>query len=131
MQRTRAATSKPLVAITPSPTGLAQYAPKDWWPDFPFAAIRPHVDAVATMTYWSHRKGTVEADAYTASDVRLVREATRDSRLPVHVIGSPTTAADIRSMAKAVRSTGAAGGSRYDWATTPSGLRTPLRDLRR
>ncbi|WP_298805170.1 hypothetical protein [uncultured Pseudokineococcus sp.] len=131
VQRTRAVTTKPLVAITPSPTGLAQYAPKDWWPDYPFAAIRPHVDALATMTYWVYRKGKVEAGAYTASDVRLAREVSRDARLPVHVIGSPTTAADVRSMAKAVRATGAAGGSLYDWATTPSGLRTPLRDLRR
>ncbi|MEJ5946563.1 hypothetical protein WDZ17_14795 [Pseudokineococcus basanitobsidens] len=124
-------TSKPLVAITPSPTGLAQYAPKDWWPDYPFAALRPHVDAVATMTYWSYRTGKVEAGAYAASDVRLAREAARDPRLPVHVIGSPTTTADVRSMGRAVRSTGAAGGSLYDWVSTPSGLRAPLRDLRR
>jgi len=53
----------------------------------PSAAARPHVDDVATITYWAYRKGRVGVDACTASDVRLARGATGDARQPVHVSG--------------------------------------------
>lgn len=70
--------------------------------DVPFAETQPHVDAVASMTYWAYRKGKVDVSPYTGSDLRLARKAGHDARLPVHVIGSPTTAADVRSRATAV-----------------------------
>lgn len=131
VQQLDAATTKPLVAITPSPTGLAVYAPKTWWPAYPFAQLRPSVDAFATMTYWSYRKGAVDAGDYTTSDVRRLRCEAQDPRTPVHVIGSPTTSADVLAFTSAVRRAGAVGGSLYDWMVTPSSLHGPLRDLRR
>jgi hypothetical protein len=133
LQRLHAAVDVPVITITPSPTAMALWAPKTWWPNYPFAAVAPFTDAFMTMSYWaSHKaKGQTTAAAEVLGDITRLRAAVPDPTVPLHVIGSPTTSADIADVARVLTEQNVAGGSVYDWASTKPALYSALRGLRR
>lgn len=104
----------------------------DAWPGFPWRALAPYYDAWMPMAYWSYRTpGEYWHDGYryTKENVDRVRLRLGDPDAVLSPIGSPTTAAHIEGMIRAVRETGAVGGSVYDWASTPQHLWPSLRPL--
>jgi len=124
------ATSKPVGVIVPSPTALELWAKATWWPSYPLAALGAAGDGVLTMTYWQYHRGRTTAAAQTAGDLERVHRAVGEA-VPVHVVGSPTTAADIAGFCGALRAGGAAGGSVYDAATTSRAVASAQRCARR
>lgn len=129
--RLRAATSKPVIAIVPSPVAMDDISPS-YWPRFPWRQLRPSYDAWMPMAYWSYRPpGSHWHDGYryTLENVRRIRSHISDPDAYVHPIGSPTAPAHIDGMVRAIRETRSIGGSVYDWAVTPPHMRANLRPL--
>ena len=116
--RRAAGEAYPLGAIVPSPHGLTLAEGRRWWPSFPFQALHAHVDAFLPMTYWTYRGTTTARAVYeTRRNVELLRAATRDPDVPVHVIGGladRSNAAAGRAFVEAATASGAAGFSFYD-----------------
>jgi hypothetical protein len=133
VKKLHAATSKPVITITPSPTALRFWAPKSYWPHYPFVKLALHSDAFMTMSYWkSHKaKGQTTAADETLGDISRIRFYLKDEQMPLHVIGSPTTRNDIGDFTAMLRDQHVQGGSVYDWASTKKGLYEGLKDLRR
>ncbi|MFI7587170.1 hypothetical protein ACIB24_08860 [Spongisporangium articulatum] len=130
IKQTNALTDKPIGLITPSPTAMARWS-TTFWPGYPFAAAAPYVDAYLPMTYWAwHRKQTTARGQITG-DVNRLRAIPEVAGKPIHVIGMTTWKSDARTFAALSRELELAGGSLYDWLTTPQALRKPLRGLRR
>ena len=111
----------PLGAITPSPAGLAMPHGQAWWPDFPYRALYRLYDAFLPMGYYTYHS-TTPSGAYwdTRRNIRLLREATDDPEVPIHLIGgaaSYSSAAEGRAFARAANRKGVIGASMYDQAT--------------
>jgi hypothetical protein len=108
----------PLGAIVPDQRS-STVAP-GLWPYFPYRAARPYYDAFLPMAYSTVRAhGAAAVYGYVASDLRFLRAATGDPRLPVHVIGGVTPrlrAGEAMAVARAARDGGAIGASFYSWA---------------
>ncbi len=129
--RLRAATSKPVIAIVPSPVAMDDISPS-YWPRFPWRQLRPSYDAWMPMAYWSYRApGSHWHDGYryTLENVRRIHRHLSDPDADIHPIGSPTAPAHIDGMVRAIRETKAIGGSVYDWTVTPAHMRANLRPL--
>lgn len=129
--RLRAATSKPVIAIVPSPVAMDDISPS-YWPRFPWRQLRTSYDAWMPMAYWSYRApGSHWHDGYryTLENVRRIHRHLSDPDAYVHPIGSPTAPAHIDGMVRAIQETRAIGGSVYDWAVTPAHMRANLRPL--
>jgi hypothetical protein len=112
-----------LGAITPSPLGMSLH-PK-YWPRFPFEQLRAVYDVFVPMGYYSyHGRGAAAARREVVAAVRIIRNATADPAVPIHVIGglaAATTRAEARAWAQAIADCGVLGYSLYDYLTT-----TPL-----
>jgi hypothetical protein len=111
----------PLGAITPSPAGLAMPHGRAWWPDFPYRRLHRLYDAFLPMGYYTYHSSTA-AGAYrdTRRNIRLLREETGDSDVPIHLIGGAaaySNAAEGQAFARAANDHGVLGASMYDQMT--------------
>jgi hypothetical protein len=84
----RAAVGKrvPIGAIIPSPPGM-RLVPH-YWPRFPYGALAARFDAFLPMCYFTYR-GTAPSFVrrYTSDCVQMIRDATGNPDVAVHVIG--------------------------------------------
>jgi hypothetical protein len=112
----------PLGAIIPSPVGM-QLKPR-YWPAFPYRQLAGVYDVILPMTYFTYRaRGTAAVLRYTSRSVAIIRRATGDAAIPIHVIGGisgSTAAADVRGFMRAVSSCAPIGFSLYDFYGTSS-----------
>jgi hypothetical protein len=109
-----------LGAIIPSPRGLIRVP--TYWPGFPYAELPSYYDVVLPMSYLTfHYHGEAVVEQYIRDNVEIVRQATGDPAIPVHVIGgiaddmSPGEAAAFVREAVSERVIGA---SLYEFART-------------
>jgi len=113
---------RPLSAIT-LPNVVTDVINLNYWPRFPWAAIKPFYDVWQPMAYWTNRQASSpyrSAELYTRENVDRLRAQLGDPNAVVHPvggIGDQTTAADIAGFLKAARDTRSVGASLYDWAT--------------
>jgi hypothetical protein len=109
-----------LGAVIPSPLGM-QLLPR-YWPGFPYRQLAALYDAFLPMSYFTYRaKGERAVHDYTARNVAIIRSATGDPDVPIHMIGgvaSRASAVDVRGFMRAVRECDVSGVSLYDFATT-------------
>jgi hypothetical protein len=110
----------PLGAIVPSPRGLQRLS---WyWPHFPFAELARTFDVFLPMSYFTYRTHVpAKSAAYTRLNINLLRKATGDPALPVHMIGGlarDASPAQVRQFVRAARFGNALGLSLYDFADT-------------
>lgn len=118
-----------LGAITPDPVT------QRYWPRFPWRAVRARFDVVLPMCYWTFRTaGNERVYRYAERALRLIRGATGDPAVPVHLIGGIASAAsdaEVRGFARAAVHFGAAGASLYDAPITRPGQWSGMARLRR
>jgi hypothetical protein len=123
----------PLGAIIPAPRGM-ELSPT-YWPNFPYTALHRTYDVFAPMGYYTNRvRGPAAAADYTRRNADIIRTATGDPAVPIHMIGggaAASTRAEVRGFANAVAGLGLLGGSLYDAATTRPGEWDELAVLRR
>jgi hypothetical protein len=105
-----------LGAIIPSPVGM-RLLPR-YWPDFPYAELARTFDVFLPMAYFSYRAhGHAAVSRYVQTSVRIIREQTDETALPIHVIGGLAAATDrteTAAFAQTSASCGALGLSLYD-----------------
>ena len=113
-----------LGAIIPAPRGMEQ-VPK-YWPDFPYAQLARIYDVFLPMVYWTFsEKGPDGTYGDLAWSLAILRDATGNPRLPIHVVGGTTDhakLAEVQAFAQVVHDEGPlVGWSLYDWfATKPA-----------
>jgi hypothetical protein len=110
----------PLGAIIPSPVGM-KLLPR-YWPRFPYAALARTYDVFLPMAYFSYRaRGPAAVNRYVQTSIRIIRNASGEATVPIHVIGglaSATNTTDIAAFAHAAASCRVHGLSLYDFDTT-------------
>src|SRR5918996_372150 len=129
--RARVGEGYPLGAIIPSPVGIELAG--DYWPGFPYRQLDEIYDVFVPMGYFTyHVNGATRVRDETAQNIRMLREATGDPTVPVHLIGGiadRTSAAEAREFVRAVREHGVLGASLYNWSLTRDHHRTELRSI--
>lgn len=124
-----------LVANVLPPVQMEELAPS-LWPGFPWAELGEYYEVFMPMGYFTFREDGHhwrDAEAYTAENVRRVRERVGDPDLPVHFIGGIadlTTVEDVEGMMRGAQASGAIGLSLYDVATTGTELWAPMQAWR-
>jgi len=114
--------NRPLSAIT-LPNVVTDVINLNYWPRFPWAAIKPFYDAWQPMGYWTNRQADSpyrNAELYTRENVVRLRAKLGDPAAvvsPIGGIGDRTTTADVDGFLKAARETKAIGASLYDWGS--------------
>jgi hypothetical protein len=109
-------------AIVPfNPRGLERH-PRTW-PAFPWAELAATADAFAPMVYTGgSMRGFDATYGYVTRALRLLRTATGNADVPVHVVGGVADRMgneELAGFAAAVTDDGGTVGvSLYDWATT-------------
>jgi hypothetical protein len=110
----------PLGAIIPSPVGM-KLLPR-YWPRFPYAELARTYDALLPMAYFSYRaRGRAAVARYVRTSIAIIRSATADATVSIHVIGGLADATDRGEAAAFVRAAatcGVHGLSLYDLDTT-------------
>jgi hypothetical protein len=111
----------PLAIIPFNPRGLERH-PRTW-PGFPWAELAATADAFAPMVYTGASvKGFDATYGYVTRALRLLRTATSDPDISIHVAGGVADRLgpeELAGFAAAVSDDGATVGvSLYDWATT-------------
>lgn len=125
----------PLSAVT-LPNVVTDVINLDYWPRFPWAALRPFYDVWQPMSYWTNRKSDSpyrNAELYTRENIERMRNSLGDPNAVVHPIGGigdRTTVGDIQGFVRAMRQTGSIGGSLYDWSTQSTSSYAPMREIR-
>jgi len=125
----------PLSAIT-LPNVVTDVINLNYWPRFPWAAIKPFYDVWQPMSYWTNRRSDSpyrNAELYTRENIERMRTSLGDPNAVVHPIGGigdRTTVADIQGFVRAMRHTGSIGGSLYDWSTQSPSSYAPMRAAR-
>lgn len=118
-----------LGAITPDPVT------QRYWPRFPWREVRERFDVVLPMCYWTFgTAGSARVYRYAERALRLIRGATGDPAVPVHLIGgiaSHASDSEVRGFARAAVDFGAAGASLYDAPITRPGQWSGMAELRR
>jgi hypothetical protein len=118
--RTAVGPSYPLGAIIPSPVGMERKPA--YWPGFPYRGLGSLYDVFLPMTYFTyHARGTAAVLRYTSRSVAIIRSATGNPAVPIHVIGGisrSTGAAEARGFMSAVSSCAPLGFSLYDFYGT-------------
>jgi hypothetical protein len=114
-----------LGAIVPSPRGM-ELVPK-YWPRFPWPELGGLYDVFLPMTYFTYRfEGPDAAYGYLARSLAIIRQATGDPDVPVHLVGGvadKTDTAEAEAFVQLVVDDGqVTGWSLYDWATTTSAV---------
>lgn len=124
-----------LVANVLPPVQMEELAPS-LWPDFPWAELDEYYEVFMPMGYFTFREDGHrwrDAEAYTAENVRRIRDRVGDPDLPVHFIGGIAdlmTVEDVEGMTRGAKATGAIGLSVYDVVTTGSELWAPMQAWR-
>jgi hypothetical protein len=110
----------PLGAIVISP--VATHRVPSGWPGFPYRALANYYDVFLPMGYYSYRTdGATAAFNYTRDTLQLLREDTRNRRLPIHAIGGEaeyTDGPEAKAFVDAVKRFDAIGASLYDFDTS-------------
>jgi hypothetical protein len=118
--RARTGDGYPLGAIIPSPVGIELAG--DYWPGFPYRKLDAIYNVFVPMGYFTyHVNGARKVHDETAENIRLLRAATGNPSVPVHLIGGiadRTSAAEAREFVRAVREHGILGASLYNWSLT-------------
>jgi hypothetical protein len=131
--RQTAGPAYPLGAIIPSPRGM-QLLPT-YWPRFPYAGLAEVYDVFLPMGYFTYRTHTERAAYdYTVRNAVIIRRATKNASVPIHLIGGvaeSASTAEVRGFVRAARTCGVAGGSLYDFGTTTAGHWASLSALKR
>lgn len=120
----------PLAAVVLPPLQLDLR--EGWWPDFPFAELRPYYDVYIPMSYSSFR-GTDARTTYhwNVGNVEEMRKRSGDPALPVHLAGGiADDFPEVGAFVRAVRDTDSIGGGLYDLHTTHPDAWRVLRRLR-
>jgi hypothetical protein len=113
-----------LGAIIPAPRGMEQVPA--YWPDFPYAQLAQIYDVFLPMVDWTFSvKGPDGTYGYLAWSLAILRAATLNPRLPIHLVGGTTDhtkLTEVRAFAQLVHDDGPiAGWSLFDWfATKPT-----------
>jgi hypothetical protein len=109
-----------LGAIIPSPRGLIRVP--GYWPGFPYAALPRYYDVVLPMSYYTfHYEGPDAVERYIRDNIEVVRRATGDPSIPVHVIGGlseDTSNLEAVAFARAISVERPFGASLYEYAGT-------------
>jgi hypothetical protein len=133
-RRLRAAvgTRYALGACIPSPAGMADNA--TYWPQFPYKTLAGIYDVFVPMGYYTyHGDGYANAYRDTLDNIRIIREQTGQPTVPIHVIGGDATKSSLTettAYVRALRQSGALGGSLYDWASTSAADWQALQNVR-
>jgi hypothetical protein len=115
--RTFTGDAYPLGGIIPSPRGIVVH--KNYWPNFPYAALAAVYDAIMPMSYftWHHPTGD-STHLYITQNIRIIRRETGSDQVPIHVIGGiaqDASAAQGTAFVNALRERGVIGGSYYTY----------------
>jgi hypothetical protein len=112
----------PLGAIIPSPVGMQMHS--SYWPGFPYRPLALIYNVMVPMGYYTyHGNGYANAYSDTRNNIRIIRQKTKRSTEPIHVIAgvaNKSSASETRAFVRALRENGCIGGSMYDWATCDS-----------
>jgi hypothetical protein len=118
--RSRAGTGYTLGAIIPSPVGIELAG--DYWPGFPYPKLDAIYDVFVPMGYFTyHVNGATKVHDETAENIRMLRAATGNPTVPVHLIGGiadEASASETREFVRAIREHGVLGASLYNWSLT-------------
>jgi hypothetical protein len=118
--RTRAGAGYTLGAIIPSPVGIKMAG--DYWPGFPYPKLDAIYDVFVPMGYFTyHVNGATKVHHETAENIRMLRAATGNPTVPVHLIGGiadEASASETRAFVRAIRTHGVLGASLYNWSLT-------------
>jgi hypothetical protein len=120
-----------LSAIVVPPVVTDVINPK-FWPDFPWAKLKPSYDVWIPMSYYTNRDKQPEwrdAYKYSAENVKLLRKHV-GSTAKVHLaggVGTTSTAKDYDGLVRAAKDTKCLGASSYDFAVTASSAWATLR----
>ncbi|MGH2545369.1 MAG: hypothetical protein ACRDHJ_00645 [Actinomycetota bacterium] len=118
--RTRAGAGYTLGAIIPSPVGIKLAG--DYWPGFPYPKLDAIYDVFVPMGYFTyHVNGATKVHDETAENIRMLRAATGNPTVPVHLIGGvadEASASETRAFVRAIRERGVLGASLYNWSLT-------------
>jgi hypothetical protein len=91
-----------------------------WWPDFPWAELRPYYQAIIPMSYSSFR-GTDKRTTYqwNVANVEQIRLLCGDPTVPIHIAGGiADNFPQVGTFVDAVHDVEALGGGLYDLSTT-------------
>ena len=128
----RVVTGVPLGAIVLEPV-LIEDVNRNYWPDFPWRALRKDFDVWLPMSYWTNRStasGWKDAFRYVQENVKRVRTDLHEPHARVHAIGGIADRAEPREYTNfiaAAKQSGAIGWSVYDYVTTSSSAWPRLR----
>jgi len=103
-----------------------------WWPNFPWAELRPYYDVFVPMSYSSFR-GTDAGTTYRWNFENIVgiRQLTGDPNLPIHMAGGiADRLPHVDAFVDALRDGKVLGGGLYDLHTTRPDAWPRLRALR-
>lgn len=103
-----------------------------WWPNFPWAELRPYYDVFVPMSYSSFR-GTDAATTYrwNFDNIVRIRQLTGDPNLPIHMAGGiADRLPHVDEFVAALRDGKVLGGGLYDLHTTRPDAWPRLRALR-
>jgi hypothetical protein len=121
-RRLRAAVGEgyPLGAIIPSPRGM-ELSPS-YWPGFPYPELAALYDVFLPMSYYTYRvEGPAAVRSYIERSIEIIRLATGDPAVPIHVIGGVgdrTSRREARAFMRAVAGCKPLGYSIYDFSVT-------------
>ena len=115
-----------LGAIIPSPRGLVRVP--TYWPGFPYRQLPRFYDVILPMSYFTfHHSGAGEVAQYIRDNVEIVRVATGDPNVPIHVIGGiagDMSGAEAAAFVQTARAEHVFGASLYEYpGTSPSDWR--------
>jgi hypothetical protein len=126
--RSKAGAGYTLGAIIPSPVGIKMN--KGYWPKFPYDDLAGIYDAFVPMGYFTyHVNGAEKTHDETARNVEIIREATGNPAIPIHMIGGvadDASGAEVEAFVHAVREHGLMGASIYNWSLTEAHDWEPL-----
>jgi hypothetical protein len=97
---------------------------KNYWPQFPWKALKPSYDVWIPMAYYTNRTKQPEwrdAYKYTTENVRLLRNDLGDQNVPVHLaggVGTNSTANDYDGLVRGAKDSRSLGASSYDYGVT-------------
>jgi hypothetical protein len=128
----KAAGTMPTSAIVVPPVVTDVINPS-FWPDFPWAKLKPSYDVWIPMSYYTNRtkqKEWRDAYKYSSENVKLLRKDLADSKAVVHLaggIGTDSTSKDYDGLVRAAKDTKCVGASSYDYAVTAGSAWPTLR----
>lgn len=121
-----------LGAIIPSPRGLIRVP--TYWPGFPYAQLPKLFDVVLPMSYFTfHEHGPAAVGRYVRDNVEIIRHATGDPGVPIHVIGGiadDMSPSETTAFVDAARTEDVFGASLYEFARTSTSEWRTLQPLR-